>query len=177
MALGGGAAGTGTASDPWSAVGAGGSTGYYLAGPVAPQIIRIGLTLSDGQRLTLVPVEHAARAHGKVTPWTGVVLPRQLTITKVVAYSRHGVLAYAIPFSGHGMDSAIQNWLRPGQKVPGRFTRRIGADAIGGHHWSVTVYAGPWGACAFADITGGTGYNAAGRRVAGRSGIPGWAKS
>ena len=157
VALGGGAAGTGTTSDPWSTVEAGGGTGYYLAGAVAPQVTRLSLELSDGQRLTLVPVQHRIGARGKVTPWTGVVLPRQLKVTKVVAYSRHGVLAYAIPFNGAGQNAIIQNWLRPGQQVPGRLVRVIGSGKVSGRRWSVTVHRGPWGWCAIAAIPGASG--------------------
>ena len=136
---------------PWITDGTSGKSTYSVAGAVAPQVTRLGVDLSDGQKLALVPVAHAVRPHGKVTLWAGVVLPKQVSVTRVVAYSRHGVLAYAIPFTGAGVLPSIQNWLRPGQRVPGRTTVTLASGRTGSRRWSISVHGGPWGWCVVGD--------------------------
>lgn len=76
-------------------------------------------------------------------------------MTRVVAYSRSGELAYAIPFTASGGSMPmVEDWLRPGEPMPSEFTRLIGSGATAGRRWSVTLHAGPWGNCVVLAIQG-----------------------
>jgi len=129
-----------------------GSAVYASVGTVSPQVSRVDVVLSDEAVLRLDPVRFG-RAR-----WIGVEVPARLPIGRLIAYSRHGVLAYAIPFTDLGTGlTIVENWLTPGEPVPGRVTRVIGAGRNGGTRWSVTVHAGPWGWCAVPAVPGGGG--------------------
>jgi hypothetical protein len=132
------------------AIGNGATNALY--GISAGQVRQVNLVLSDGAVLDLRPVRFA-RHH-----WVGVELPAKLAVTRVVAYSRTGELAYAIPFTAvQGGLPSIEDWLRPGQPMPREFTRPIGSGVSAGKRWSVTIHAGPWGQCAVIDIPGDSG--------------------
>lgn len=127
--------------------GAGGGSIEALYGGVVSQVRRVTIELSDGVVLNLHPVRFAGDR------WIALELPTKLAVTRVVAYSRSGELAYAIPFTaaGGGLPS-VELWLRPGQPVPREFTRLIGSGVVAGKRWSVTVHAGPWGQCVVVDL-------------------------
>lgn len=143
--------------------GSGGSGVNALYGKVARQVQRVSIELSDGAVLNLHPVSFDRQR------WIGVELPAKLTVTQAVAYSRSGVLRYAIPFTAaRGSLPSFQAWLRPGQPVPPTFTRLIGSGVSGGKRWSVALHSGPWGQCVVPAIPGDSGgggcWTAASRR-------------
>jgi hypothetical protein len=144
-------------SDYWAAWpatlnGVGGGAVNALYGVVAAQVRRVSVVLSDGVVLNLRSVGFDGRR------WIGFELPAQLTVTKVVAYSRSHELAYTIPFTAaRGDMPSIESWLRPGERVPRQFTRLIGSGVSAGKKWSVTVHAGPWGQCVVPAIPGNSG--------------------
>ncbi len=132
--------------------GSGDDSANALYGIVAGHVSRVTVALSDGVVLNLRPVPFAGHR------WIGLGLPAKLTVTKLVAYSRTGELAYAIPFTAaSGTLPSIQAWLRPGTPEPRRFARLIGSGVSAGKRWSVTVHAGPWGQCAVPEIPGDSG--------------------
>jgi hypothetical protein len=128
-----------------------GSVVTASVGTVSAQVSRVDVVLSDGAVLKLDPVRFG-RAR-----WIGLEVPRRLTVGRLIAYSRHGVLAYAIPFTEPGGLPIVVNWLTPGEPVPGRVTRVVGAGRSDGTSWSVTVHAGPWGWCAVPAVPGSGG--------------------
>jgi hypothetical protein len=121
-----------------------GSSGALTAafGGVASDVTDLALHLANGTVLNVRPVTwHGDR-------WAAVVVPTRLRIVAVVAYSRHGELAHAVPFG----DSVI-TWLRPGQRGLARATIKVDSGLAGGQPWSVVAYIGPWGLC----LRGGPG--------------------
>jgi len=121
---------------------AGSGAQRLLAGPVSPGVAYLTMRLASGTTYRLNPVAwHGHRYVGLVAPWN-------LPVARFTAYSRHGELAYAIPFPDtHGFPRVV-SWLRPGAAVPAVSTATVGAgsDAHVGH-WSVQVRIGPWGTC------------------------------
>jgi hypothetical protein len=129
--------------------GSGGGSTESLYGIAARQVKRISIELSDGAVLNLHPVRIAGR------DWIGLELPSKLSVTRLVAYSRTGELAYAIPFNAaRGALPSVQAWLRPGEAAPRPFARVIGSGLSAGKRWSVTIHVGPWGQCAVPAIPG-----------------------
>ena len=132
--------------------GSGGGAVNALYGAVTARVTRVSVVLSDDVVLNLRPVGFGGQR------WIGVELPAKLTVVKVVAYSRGGELAYAIPFTAaRGGLPSVQDWLRPGDRAPRQFARLIGSGVSAGKRWSITVHAGPWGQCAVAAIPGDSG--------------------
>jgi hypothetical protein len=140
------------ASWPASLNASGGGTANSLYGIAAGQVSSVTVALSDGVVLNLRPVRFAGHK------WIGLELPAKLTATKLVAYSRSGEIAYAIPFTAAGGTlPSVQAWLRPGAAEPRQFTRLIGSGVSAGKRWSVTDHVGPWGQCVVPDIPGDQG--------------------
>ena len=81
--------------------------------------------------------------------------PVSAEITEATAYSRHGVIATAIPFDRPGEIATFSAWLRPGQHGLSRASGRIASGVVSGHAWSVTAYLGPWGICVDSSTGGG----------------------
>ncbi len=81
-------------------------------------------------------------------------IPMRATITEVAAYSRHGEIAFAVPFNRPGGMAWIISWLQPGQVTASGVSGLIGSGTASGQAWSATVYLGPWGTCIGLD--GGT---------------------
>jgi len=123
------------ASWPATLGGVGGGSTEALYGTVVGQVRRVSIALSDGVVLNLRPVRSSGHS------WIAVELPGSLPVTKVTAYSRHGELAYSIPFTaGLGGLPNVDRWLRPGEPAPREFVKAIGSG--------ITIHAGPWGQCA-----------------------------
>lgn len=134
---------------PATLEGTGTASTEALYGIVAYQVSRIRLTLSDDVVLNLHPVRFGGRR------WIALELPAQLAVTKVVAFSQSGELAYAIPFTAvRGGLPSIETWLRAGKPAPRKFVRLIGSGVSAGKRWSVAIHVGPWGQCAIPDIPG-----------------------
>jgi hypothetical protein len=114
-----------------------------LAGPVSPQVAYLTMRLAGGTTYRLSPV--AWRGHRYVA----LVVPWNLQVTRFTVYSRHGELAFAIPFHDPGEFPRVVSWLRAGTPVPAVTSATVahGLDSIGGGFWSVQVQIGPWGTC------------------------------
>ena len=129
-------------SDP-AALHAGGSGALrLLAGPVSPQVAYLAMRLAGGTTYRLSPVAwHGHRYVALVVPWN-------LQVTRFTAYSRHGELAFAIPFPVAREFPRVVSWLRAGTPVPAVASATVGhgVDRYGGF-WSVQVQIGPWGTC------------------------------
>lgn len=117
-------------------------------GAVQADVSYVTVRLGNGTVLTLHPVSvYGARA-------VAFALPIRATITEVAAYSRHGEIAYAVPFNWPGGAAWVISWLRPGQVPPPQVSGLIGSGKVHGKAWSGTAYLGPWGTCIGLD--GGT---------------------
>jgi hypothetical protein len=82
-------------------------------------------------------------------------VPVRAKITDVTAYSRHGEIAFAVPFNWPGGTAWVISWLGPGQHQPARVSGLIGSGTVHGKAWSATAYLGPWGTCIV--LAGGAG--------------------
>ena len=129
-------------TDPADLAGGGDGHSYFgYAGTVLRSVRYLTITLANGDVLRLIPV----RWHG--VSYVAVKLPQRLGITRAVAYGRHGIVAYAIPYrSGSGL-ATLGRWLRPGQAGLARRTVTIGSGVVNGQRWQAMASAGPWGVC------------------------------
>lgn len=130
-------------SDPVTMHVAGSGARRLLAGPVSRGVAYLTMRLADGTTYRLNPVAW----HGH--HYVGLVVPWNLPVARVTAYTPHGELAYAIPFPDTSDFPRVVSWLRPGAPVPAVSTATItGSDPrILNYHWSVQVHTGPWGTC------------------------------
>ena len=138
-------------SDPVTLHAAGSGARRLLAGPVGPGVAYLTMRLAGGTTYRLWPVAwHGYRYVGLVVPWN-------LPIARFTAYSRHGELAYAIPYPNLGGFPLVVSWLRPGAAVPPVFSATVasGANLRLHTHWSVQAQVGPWGTC----LLDNAGYN------------------
>ena len=106
-------------------------------GAVRANVSYLRVRLDDGSVLTL----RAVTVYG--TRAVAFAIPAGAQITDVVAYSRHGEIASAVPFNQPGGLAWFVSWLRPGQPQAARASGRIAS----GTGWSATAYLGPWGIC------------------------------
>jgi len=122
-------------------------TRRLLAGPVSPAVAYVTIRLAGGTTYRVWPVVwHGHR-------YVGLVMPLSLPITRFTAYSRHGELAYAIPFSAPpsgttgpgGPRMLVVSWLRAGTPVPAVVSATVPDQ--GPAPWSTSVQVGPWGTC------------------------------
>ena len=138
-------------SDPVTLHAAGSGARRLLAGPVSPGVAYLTMRLAGGTTYRLWPVAwHGHRYVGVVVPWN-------LPVARFTAYSRHGELAYAIPFPRLNGFPRVVSWLRPGTAVPPVTSATVasGANLRLHTHWSVQVQVGPWGTC----LLDNAGYN------------------
>jgi hypothetical protein len=122
---------------------------------VRADVAYVRVTLSNGQVLTLRPV---AIFGPRYASYVAYATPSPLAVTEISAYSAHGELAYAVPFT-RSPDWGVWmvRWLRPGQPaLPRPVTYRIGTATPDGHYIPERAYVGPWGTCTrlFGDNTG-----------------------
>jgi hypothetical protein len=110
-------------------------------GAVRADVAYVKVRLGNGIVLTLRPVKVWGIRE------VAFAVPVGAEIVEATAYSRHGVIATAIPFSYPGTGATFSAWLRPGQPGLSRASGRIASGTAGGHAWSVTAYLGPWGIC------------------------------
>jgi hypothetical protein len=107
-----------------------------MTGQVRGDITYLALNEPGGSTVDLTPVRwHGAR-------WIAVEIPVRPSLRSIVAYSRSGEVAHAVPFG-----TSVSAWLRPGQRGLARQTARIATGTAGGQRWSFYGYAGPWGIC------------------------------
>jgi hypothetical protein len=134
--------GSATAAAPvnFGGMGAGGRQAQY--GPVAADVTVVTVQLSNGEVLTLRPVDV-----GSGVRMVGFAAPTGLTVRSATAYSARGVLASAVAFTRPGQLATFGLWLRPGQPGPARASHLVGSGTAASGAWSVTGYAGPWGYC------------------------------
>lgn len=144
-------------ADPvaWQEYGMGNSTAQGQFGAVRADVSYVTIRLSNGTVLTLQPVTvYGVRA-------VAFAAPLGATIIDATAYSRHGEIATAIPFSYPGPRTSFIDgiasfaaWLKPGQHGLDRASGQLGSGTFDGHTWSATAYLGPWGICF--EVAGGT---------------------
>jgi hypothetical protein len=116
----------------------GGGSPAMLVGAVSPVVTDIRLQLTGGKVLNLTPVIWSGH------PWVGVELPPGVRLVRGTAYAGSRELSYSISApGGFGLD----NWWRPGQVGPPRYTKLIATGRAGGKTWAVTADYGPWGYC------------------------------
>jgi hypothetical protein len=142
--------GTGTAPGPvFFDSGTFGTAGQIQVGAVQADVSYVTVRLDNGAVLTLHPVTvYGTRA-------VALALPIRAKITEVAAYSRHGEIAFAVPFNWPGGGAWVISWLQPGQVAAPRVSGVAGSGTVRGKAWSATAYLGPWGTCIGLD--GGTG--------------------
>jgi hypothetical protein len=130
--------------DPASTQLGSGTRPFLQTGMVRADITYLRLSLRNGQVLTLRPVPVFGPAHAAIFAFA---VPAPQVVTEISAYSRHGLVGYAVPFTALGSVEPVR-WLRPGQPALPRPARyRIGSGNLGGTPWSEYLYIGPWGAC------------------------------
>lgn len=130
--------------DPVSLPGSGTSSPQLDFGTVRGDVTYVRVSLSNGQVLTLHPVDVFGPRYAA---YVAFAVPRSTDVTRVAAYSGHGELAYAVPFTALQYVQAVR-WLRPGQPAlpaPHRF--KLGSGLVSAGRWSEYLYAGPWGSC------------------------------
>jgi hypothetical protein len=130
-------------SDPVSFHIAGSGVQQLLAGPVSPTVAYLTMQAADGTTYRLDPVTW----HGH--DYVAVVVPWNLRAARFTAYSRHGELAFAIPYPNTGGFPRVVSWLRPGSAVPAGASAIVAQGYTGGlqGQWGVRVLVGPWGTC------------------------------
>jgi hypothetical protein len=120
--------------------------GKYSAnlGTVASDVSYLKVDFSNGQALTLYPVAIYGPSYAR---FVVLMAPYDSAVTSVTAYSSHGELGYAIPFTGQG-GIGLNRWLRPGQPaLPRPVTYLIGSGTVNGTAWQEHAWIGPWGTC------------------------------
>jgi hypothetical protein len=130
-------------SDPVTLHVAGSGEQRLLAGAVRPGVAYLTMRLASGTTYRLRPV--AWHGHGYVA----LVVPFNLPVARFTAYTRHGELAYAIPFPDTIGSPRVVSWLRPGTALPAVSSATVAQGWNGRLHvqWSVQVQVGPWGTC------------------------------
>jgi hypothetical protein len=108
-----------------------------LVASVGKNVARLTMRLPGGAVLHLRPVPWDGHR------WVAAEVPAHLQILNLVAYSRSGELAHAIPFT----HDRFATWLRPGQQGEARHTFTVGSGIADGKRWSAHAYTGPWGNC------------------------------
>jgi len=134
--------GTQAGSGPVSLIGSTFGKGIQVqVGAVQADVSYVTVRLGNGTVLTLHPVGvYGTRA-------VALAMPIGATITEVAAYSRHGQIAFSIPFNWPGGMALVISWLQPGQATTPRVSGVVGSGQVHGKAWSATAYLGPWGAC------------------------------
>jgi hypothetical protein len=130
-------------SEPVSFHIAGSGAQQLLAGPVSPAVAYLTMQVAGGATYRLDPVAwHGHRYVALVVPWN-------FRLARVTAYSRHGELAFAIPYPNTGGFPRVVGWLRPGTAVPAVASAIVAQGYTGGlqGQWGVRVQVGPWGTC------------------------------
>ncbi len=120
-------------------------------GAVQADVSYVTVRLGNGTVLTLHPVS----VYGKRA--VAFALPVRAEITDMAAYSRHGEIAFAVPFNWPGGPAWVTSWLRPGQHQAARVSGLIGSGTVHGRAWSATAHLGPWGTCLTVSGAGGPG--------------------
>jgi hypothetical protein len=134
-----------SSGDPVSfTTGSVGPTEPVSVGTVRSDVAYFTMSFTNGQVLTLHPVAALGRRYAR---FFAIEVPYSAAVTEVVAYSRHSVLAYAIPFTGLESIDLVR-WLRPGEPDrTARSTYQIGSGTVNGKSWQARVFVGPWGTC------------------------------
>ncbi|MGO8956207.1 MAG: hypothetical protein ACLQFR_02350 [Streptosporangiaceae bacterium] len=114
-----------------------GTGAAIISSIVSRTVTSIGISLPDGEVLSLKPVSWGGHR------WVAVVLPSGVRIVRATAYSGGRELAYSVPFG----DVGLNVWWLPGQVGPARLTRTIGSGVVDGVSWVARANIGPWGYC------------------------------
>jgi hypothetical protein len=116
----------------------------FQVGIVRSDVSYLRVRLSDGQVLTLWPVDVLGRGYGRLV---AIKVPAASAVLRVTAFSARAELGYAIPFTRGGAIQLVR-WLRPVQPAPAsQVSYQVGSGQVNGIAWSARLYAGPWGTC------------------------------
>ena len=136
---------------PVSFTGITSGTAQVQVGAVRADVSYVTVRLGNGTVLTLHPVSvYGTRA-------VAFALPMRAEITDVTAYSKHGEIAFAVPFNSPEGTAWVVSWLRPGQRQAARVSGLIASGTVHGKAWSATARLGPWGTCITLAGSAGTG--------------------
>jgi hypothetical protein len=113
---------------------------HAMVSEVSTSITLITMRLANGAVLKLHPVTYDG------APVIALVLPQGLRVLEADAYSRNGVVAYAIPFYYRGQNT-LYTWLRPSQAPPAVVNAAVPVALDSHRGWTVSVHIGPWGKC------------------------------
>jgi hypothetical protein len=113
---------------------------------VRDDVTRVQIAYTNGSVLT-------ARPHAVFGPadarYIAFPAPYDAAVIRITAFSKHGPIAYAIPFTA-SIDAGItlERWLRPGQPALPEAARYLAGTGVSqGRRWRDEVYVGPWGTC------------------------------
>ncbi|HEX7993050.1 MAG TPA: hypothetical protein VF506_03960, partial [Streptosporangiaceae bacterium] len=113
-------------------------------GYVRHDVDRVQVNLSNGQVLTLHPVDLFGARYAR---WVAIAVPFAKAVREITVYSASTELEHAVPFTGHGSIEIVR-WLKPGEPyLPRPVSGRLGSATVEGHHFVVRGYLGPWGIC------------------------------
>jgi hypothetical protein len=130
--------------DPVSVPESGTSSPQVDFGTVRADVTYVRVSLSNGQVLTLHPVDVFGPRYAA---YVAFAVPRSTDVTRLAAYSSHGELAYAVPFTALRYVQAVR-WLQPSQPaLPQPHRYPLGSGRVGVGRWSEYLYVGPWGSC------------------------------
>jgi hypothetical protein len=130
--------------DPVSVPESGTSSPQVDFGTVRADVTYVRVSLSNGQVLTLHPVDVFGPRYAA---YVAFAVPRSTDVTRLAAYSSHGQLAYAVPFTALRYVQAVR-WLQPSQPaLPQPHRYPLGSGMVGAGRWSEYLYVGPWGSC------------------------------
>ncbi|HXW44384.1 MAG TPA: hypothetical protein VEL03_06340 [Streptosporangiaceae bacterium] len=118
--------------------------GQVEVGYARSDVTFLRVDYTDGQVLTVQPEWVFGSRYAS---FFGIPAPYPAAVTRIIAYSRHGEIGYAVPFTGQGT-LLTERWLRPGQRaLPAPAAAEIGSGRIDGTSWRDEVRIGPWGTC------------------------------
>lgn len=113
-------------------------------GYVRHDVDRVQVSLSNGQVLTLHPVDLFGPKYAR---WVAIAVPFASAVREITVYAAGAEVEHAVPFTGRG-SIQIERWLKPDQAdLPNPVSGRVGAVTLGGRHFVVHGYLGPWGSC------------------------------
>lgn len=123
---------------------------------VRPEVLRVVVSLSNGQTVTLRPVAVLGRGYPS---FVAIAVPDETSIRQISAYSATGELGYTVPIgtvrllpTHYNFDPSgsfeILRWLKPNQPpVPRRADYKIGQGTAYGAYWDQYINVSPSGTC------------------------------
>jgi hypothetical protein len=113
---------------------------------VRADVTDVQIAYTNGQVLNATPVSVFGRRYAR---YIAFAAPYDAAVTRITAFSAHGQIAYAVPFTA-STDAGIVlvRWLHPGQQARPRPVRYLAGTGVrDGKRWRDELYVGPWGTC------------------------------